>query len=350
MHVLSLFAEDYNKDFLRLFDPYRIIFIVSDEICYFYSAIKQTVEFSLSCKEVCLYSISPPTDPGALDADPVQVLKDFLPQLIYAQFYYLPIHTIRLAPQSPIHSNACDVFSMISHNSRKVFPLMLSKMGVWNGDKYANVRDLTANDILPCHRSSLRSLAREIAAMIVFEFGLDPSKSIFTLGATSSLIGQTLQSEISELVKTRVAAAALPQDVPLPASVAASLSLFSTSANNNVSREDKLCQGFSIMRSVYSASNTTNDQNADNFGIFKPETRLNKTGFLPSTNAKISVTKKLDTAVSFLLIDRTEDVVTPASHASANSPAISLAHRILATIPRGVLRDPLPSNKCVRAL
>jgi len=106
---------------------------------------------------------------------------------------------------SPARQQKLGLFLLASAACRDVCPLSLHQLGAWDpavaGEQ--SVAEAVVEDLTPPQRATLKHLAHEIAAASVFDLGLDPTSSIFTMGKTSALVGHTLQQLLEGQLEER---------------------------------------------------------------------------------------------------------------------------------------------------
>jgi len=248
LHDLS----PYERDFLRLFRPDEVVFLVSSPLKQAYTHIlhatnvcREESDVARSpCRVLVLTTSSPQALAGTDDASPKAAYRELQmllspgdPQAI--RVLYFPLHSFPVAPSSASSSASAvqpsvDAFVLGSASCRQFFPLSLTRLRMWKhvddaadearGKPQPCIHNIDVEHIPACTRACMRVLAHELAGALVFGHHLDCTSHMFSVGKTADFIGHTMQPVLEHLLRDR-AAALEPVQQPQRAGLKAALQL-----------------------------------------------------------------------------------------------------------------------------
>jgi hypothetical protein len=190
---------------------------------------------------------------------------------IHIKYAPLPVHLLQLSSRNIDEQNCVELALLWSPDVWNAFPLRLNDFE--ESKDIECISDIQVDDIPVEMKQPLRQVAHHLARALIFDLGVDPSSSIYTLGYTSKLVGPTLLSEVENIVNH------LSKD---------------TLDDRSTSEVARLSE---ILRA----------------GLFASSPAKN------GTSERTSLEK-----ASLIMIDRTEDLISPVSQANGSS----LLHRI----------------------
>ena len=212
---------------------------------------------------------------------------------------------------------AIELLLLASNESRQAFPLTLARMDSRNrhatsssGTSGPPVRPLSSmhdvgpDDVPPLERGRLKRLSKQLAGLLVTELDVISPASTFTLGPTCGLLGGTLCQDVESFAH----------------------SVQSACAHRPPLESD---DGHIEMRQ--SMDDDAHMDPSSTGSRFKAGMAL-RTHLTGGSSSDCSSGGCVGT---LLLVDRTEDLVSPMSH-SENAP---LWHRIVSSLPRRAGRD-----------
>lgn len=193
--IIELNADEFSKTTLRLFKPKSLIFMILTSVADTFDMIKSHC-INANPSSIFVFSNTLPGDSINEEKFLVDQLKDVLGP-VKATVVYLPLHSVSLLSSESL---GCP-FEMLELSAPiyDAFPLTLHRINKAAPLRLGSVREVSIDSIPFIDKTMFKRVAHELALSLVFELGLDASKSVYAIGASSKLVGATVQSELASL-------------------------------------------------------------------------------------------------------------------------------------------------------
>ena len=195
--ILSISLDDSEETVLQAFSAKCIIFMLLGDISGLIEKILLAAQLSKS-SSLFIFSNILPSKTSSIE----KLLTDSLLETlgpVKVSIIYLPMYSMSILPVREHQHPANFECSLLSTPICKdVFPLTLNKLKAWNTGRFAHIKDIQANCIPEMERVCLKKMAHELAAAVVLEYGYDPSKSLYSIGTNSKIVGNTVLTELTE--------------------------------------------------------------------------------------------------------------------------------------------------------
>jgi hypothetical protein len=193
--IIELNADEFSKTTLRLFRPKSLIFMMLTSVADTVDIIKIHC-VNANPSSIFVFSNTLPGDSINEEKFLVDQIKEVLGP-VKATVVYLPLHSVSLLSSESLGFS----FELLELSAPvyDAFPLTLHRINQTAPLRLDSVRDVSADSIPYEDKTLFKRVAHELALSLVFELGLDASKSVYSIGASSKLVGATVQSELTNL-------------------------------------------------------------------------------------------------------------------------------------------------------